>query len=339
MTATTSGTADRHHLDDLTPAIKAIRGRLTDHPDWKIKIYGLKFHEPHELEVMKHKLSPSHIEQLTDGSTIDFKNTDEIDRFIHGHGKISRDPGSGVEPIPTPEGMRRKAGRTDEPESIQRGRFFQSDSYNPIMGFKEYITESISSHADQIKNVLVAAAREHGFDPRDLESHRRLGTHHRLLTSDDGMDIYHSVGGTPESISGRTNRYSFKIPGLDKRHNPEVYMSINTGHQDTTYSPYHTVDFLFGEHHDMHPTLLPHERSDIMNHVFNGVMRSLAHFTIADRIDPSRDKFFFVPYTNAMPATTSSGKTRRISPTMQKRRLYQNMMDSLMDLHSQLRSK
>lgn len=139
LAATTTGTADRHHLDHLTPAIKAIRGRLSDHPDWKMKIYGLKFHEPHELEAMKHRLSPSHIQQLTDGSEIEFNNTDEIDRFIHGHGKISRDPGSGVEPIPTPEQMRRKAGRTDEPESIQRGRFFQSDSYNPIMGFKKYI--------------------------------------------------------------------------------------------------------------------------------------------------------------------------------------------------------
>lgn len=207
-----------------------------------------------------------------------------------------------------------------------------------MKSFKQYITESISSHADQIKNVLVDAAREHGFDPRDLESHRRIGTHHRLLTSDDGsMDIHHSEGGTVESISGRTNRYSFKIPGLDKRHNPEVYMSINTT-RDKNHSQ-HTVDFLFGEHHGMHPTLLPHERSDIMNHVFNGVMRSLAHFTIANRIDPNRDQFRFVAYSFETPATTSSGKKRRVSPAMQKQRLYQNMMDSLMHLHSQLGSR
>jgi hypothetical protein len=209
-----------------------------------------------------------------------------------------------------------------------------------MKSFKQYITESISSHADQIKNVLTAAAREHGFDPRDLESHRRIGTHGRLLYSDDGhfaTDIYHSVGGTPESISGRTNRYSFKIPGLDRRHNPEVYMSINTT-REKNHSQ-HTVDFLFGEHHGMHPTLLPHERSDIMNHVFNGVMRSLAHFTIADRIDPNRDQFKFEPYSLETPTTTSSGKTRRVTPAMQKARLYQNMMDSLMHLHSQLRSR
>lgn len=209
-----------------------------------------------------------------------------------------------------------------------------------MKSFKQYITESISSHVDQIKNVLVAAAQEHGFDPRDLESHRRIGTHGRLLTSNDGrMDIRHSVGGTLESISGRTNRYSFKIPGLDKRHNPEVYMSINSGTLKGKPHLWHNVDFLFGENYGMHPTLLPHERSDVMNHVFNGVMRSLAHFTIADRIDPSRDEFQFVAATEQMPTKTSSGKTRRVSPGMQKQRLYQNMMDSLMHLHSQLRSK
>ena len=207
-----------------------------------------------------------------------------------------------------------------------------------MKSFKQYISESISSHVDQIKNVLVGAAQEHGFDPKDLESHRRTGTHGRLLTSDDGsIDIYHSVGGTVESISGRTYRYSFKIPGLDTKHNPEVYMSINTT-REKNHSR-HTVDFLFGEHHDIHPTLLPHERSDIMNHVFNGVMRSLAHFTIADRIDPSRDEFGFEAYSLETPTTTSSGKTRRVSPAMQKQRLYQNMMDSLMNLHSQLRSR
>ena len=208
-----------------------------------------------------------------------------------------------------------------------------------MKSFKQYITESISSHADQIKKILVDAAREHGFDPRDLESHRRTGTHGRLLTSDDGsMDIHHSVGGTLESISGRTNRYSFKIPGLDKKHNPEVYMSINSArHHDSHLT--HFVDFLFGESYGMHPTLLPHERSDIMNHVFNGVMRSLAHFTIADRIDPNRDQFGFEAYSLETPTTTSSGKKRRVTPTMQKQRLYQNMMDSLMHLHSQLKSK
>ena len=209
-----------------------------------------------------------------------------------------------------------------------------------MKSFKQYISESISSHVDQIKNVLVGAAQEHGFDPKDLESHRRTGTHGRLLTSDDGsIDIYHSVGGTVESISGRTNRYSFKIPGLDKKHNPEVYMSINSGTLEGKPRLWHNVDFLFGENYGMHPTLLPHERSDIMNHVFNGVMRSLAHFTIADRIDPNRDQFNFEAVTNELPTQTSSGKTRRVTPAMQKRRLYQNMMNSLMQLHSQLRSR
>lgn len=142
LAATTTGTHDRHHLDDLTPAIKAIRERLPDHRDWRMKIYGLKYHEPHELEAMKHRLSPVHVKQLTDGSELDLMNTDEIDRFIHGHGSLSRDPGSGVHDIPSPEEMRRKAGRTDEPESIQRGRFFQSDSYNNY-NIGKYLYENI----------------------------------------------------------------------------------------------------------------------------------------------------------------------------------------------------
>lgn len=142
LAATTTGSHDRHHLDDLTPAIKAVRERLPDHRDWRMKIYGLKFHEPHELETMKHRLSPVHIKQLTDGSELDLMNTDEIDRFIHGHGSLSRDPGSGVHDIPSPEEMRRKAGRTDEPESIQRGRFFQSDSYNNY-NIGKYLYENI----------------------------------------------------------------------------------------------------------------------------------------------------------------------------------------------------
>jgi hypothetical protein len=37
--------------------------------------------------------------------------------------------------------MRRKAGDTGEPPSIQRGRFFQSDSYNHMKSFKQYILE------------------------------------------------------------------------------------------------------------------------------------------------------------------------------------------------------
>lgn len=194
-----------------------------------------------------------------------------------------------------------------------------------MKSFKQYIIESISSHVDQIRDVLVGAAQEHGFDPRDLQRHRSLGTHTRLLTSDDRIPIYHSVGGTPESISGRSNRYSFKIPGLDPKHNSEVYMTVNTTREGGRFR--HSVDFLFGEAHAMHPTLLPHERSDIMNHVFGGVMRALTHFIIEDHIDPNRDKFHFDPY-----GESSSESTK-------KARLYKNMMDSLMNLHSQLRSR
>lgn len=155
LTATTSSILDRHHLDDLTPAIKSIRERLTDHPDWQIEIHGLKFHEPHELESMRHRLSPFHIQQLTDTSRIHLINTQEIDRFITGRGSLSRDPGSGVHSVPSPEEQRRKAGRTDEPESIQRGRFFTGDSYIPT--FINYLKE-FTDHEDYEGNTLFAVS-------------------------------------------------------------------------------------------------------------------------------------------------------------------------------------
>ena len=175
LAATTTGTHDRHHLDDLTPAIKAIRERLPDHRDWRMKIYGLKYHEPHELEAMRHRLSPVHVKQLTDGSELDLMNTDEIDRFIHGHGSLSRDPGSGVHDVPSPEEAMRKAGTTDEPKSIQRGRFFQSDSYDPIniegedkMTLKEYYKNILSENMEEKKSFqddIIAAVRQHVKDP------------------------------------------------------------------------------------------------------------------------------------------------------------------------------
>ena len=65
-----------------------------------------------------------------------------MDRFLGTSTKRSRNPGTGLEPTPSPEEMQRKAGtKADEPESIQRGRFFQSDSYNPLKSFKDYIAE------------------------------------------------------------------------------------------------------------------------------------------------------------------------------------------------------
>lgn len=185
LAATTTGTHDRHHLDDLTPAIKAVRERLPDHRDWQIKIYGLKFHEPHELETMRHRLSPVHIKQLTDGSELDLMNTDEIDRFIHGRGSLSRDPGSGVHGVPSPEEMRRKAGKTDEPESIQRGRFFQSDSfdYSHIKTFRQHLIQEDANiramSPAELRSYLklahsAAAGGLRGRTPEQMEAERTV---------------------------------------------------------------------------------------------------------------------------------------------------------------------
>jgi hypothetical protein len=53
--------------------------------------------------------------------------------------------------------MRRKAGKTDEPESIQRGRFFQSDSYNPMKSFKYIISEGDYSKQNNIHESIFSA--------------------------------------------------------------------------------------------------------------------------------------------------------------------------------------
>lgn len=147
LQATTSNARDAYHIDDMSEIITSLRSRFSEHPDWVISIDGLKTHEPEELESMKHRLSPAHIEQLTQpGKQFTLVNTDEIDRFITGRGSLSRDPGSGVHSVPSPTEMKRKAGRTDEPESIQRGRFFQSDSFDYSLGanmktFKQHLHE------------------------------------------------------------------------------------------------------------------------------------------------------------------------------------------------------
>jgi hypothetical protein len=128
----------------MTEPIRTLRSKITPGHDVSLHIEGLKFHEPDDLHELHDRLSPEHIKQLTDESRIHFKNIEEVDRFLGTSTKRSRNPGTGLEPTPSPEEMRRKAGtKADEPESIQRGRFFQSDSYNPMKAFKDYIVEVI----------------------------------------------------------------------------------------------------------------------------------------------------------------------------------------------------
>lgn len=212
-----------------------------------------------------------------------------------------------------------------------------------MKSFKQYISESITDHIDQIKNVLTAAAQEHGFDPKDFQSHRSRGTHHRLLRAEGPFDTHISHQETRKSADtddGMITQYKFDVPGLDKKHDPRVELRIVTS-DVSPYEQEHNIDFKFGDMFGQHPTLLPHERFDVMNKVFGGVMRSLAHFSVRNNVNPGRtDQFTFDAFSGPLgdqPLRTSSGKERRITPRDQKQRLYKHMMDSLVHLHKQLR--
>ena len=135
---------DEGHISDLQDAVRALREAHPHHgEDVNINIYGIKSIEPHELHPDIQKvLKPEHLETLFDRGSIEFKNTEDIDRFVGLGSRIGRDPGSGVQRIPSPQEMMDKMGEGDpnEPISIRRGRFFQSDSYQP--NSKNYIAEN-----------------------------------------------------------------------------------------------------------------------------------------------------------------------------------------------------
>ena len=105
-----------------------------DGEDVNLTIHRIKLIEPHELHPDIEKvLKPEHLETLFDRGSIKFTNAEDIDRFAGLGTRVGRDPGSGVERIPSPQEMMDKAGTDpNEPPSIRKGRFFQSDSYAPI---------------------------------------------------------------------------------------------------------------------------------------------------------------------------------------------------------------
>jgi hypothetical protein len=157
LEAAKSSVLGRHGIESMIEPIRTLRSKITPGHDVSLHIEGLKFHEPDDLRELHDRLSPEHIKQLTDESRIHFKNIEEVDRFLGTSTKRSRDPGTGLEPTPSPEEMRRKAGKTDEPESIQRGRFFQSDSYNPMKSFKYIISEGDYSKQNNIHESIFSA--------------------------------------------------------------------------------------------------------------------------------------------------------------------------------------
>ena len=142
LEAATGSQDTRHGIEDMSEAVRTLRSKIPEGHKAQIFIEGLRYHTSADLgEKPRTRLSEGHIEDLMTHGRVRFQNVEELDRFLGNSTKVSRDPGSGVDPIPSPEEARRKAGDTGEPPSIQRGRFFQSDSYNHMKSFKQFISE------------------------------------------------------------------------------------------------------------------------------------------------------------------------------------------------------
>lgn len=142
LEAATHSHDTRHGIEDMGEAVRTLRSKIPEGHQATVHIEGLKYHTSADLgETPRKRLSEEHIRNLLSDGRVTFKNVEEVDRFLGNSTKRSRDPGSGVDPIPSPEQMRRKAGDTGEPPSIQRGRFFQSDSYNHMKSFKDFLSE------------------------------------------------------------------------------------------------------------------------------------------------------------------------------------------------------
>jgi hypothetical protein len=140
--AATGSHDTRHGIKDMSEAIRTLRSKIPEGHQTQMFIEGLKYHTSTDLgENPRTRLSEDHIKSLLSDGRVTFQNVEELDRFLGNSTKVSRDPGSGIDPIPSPEQMRRKAGDTGEPPSIQGGRFFQSDSYNHMKSFKQFISE------------------------------------------------------------------------------------------------------------------------------------------------------------------------------------------------------
>ena len=133
---------DHGHISDLQSAVRGLReSHPHDGENVELTIHRIKLIEPHELHPDIEKvLKPEHLETLFDRGSIHFKNVQDIDRFAGLGTKVGRDPGSGVERIPSPQEMMDKAGTDpNEPPSIRRGRFFQSESYIPTSDLVEVV--------------------------------------------------------------------------------------------------------------------------------------------------------------------------------------------------------
>ena len=186
-----------------------------------------------------------------------------------------------------------------------------------MKSFKQYITEevlteSISAIADDIKDTLVNSANTMSFDPADMEKHRLLGTHNDLL-------------------KGKGPRSEIKVRKGDSGNEHETIYNFDFGHPDTNVrlkithwpsnpkTPYE-VKFTFADKYSKNTYIGPEQRSMLMPHVYEGVMKGLAHFTIENRVNP--DQYGFDAFGIDEPKVLPSGKERKTSEMGQKRRIY-----------------
>ena len=149
---------DHAHISDLQTAVRALR-KAYPHQDEHVtmELHRIGPVERHELHPdIEKSLKPEHVESLVNNGYIKFTNAEDIDRFAGLGTKVGRDPGSGVERIPSPQEMMDKAGTDpNEPPSIRKGRFFTGDSYVPVLGLRAFINE-FTEHEDYEGNTLFA---------------------------------------------------------------------------------------------------------------------------------------------------------------------------------------
>lgn len=188
--------------------------------------------------------------------------------------------------------------------------------------FKQYIseevlTESISAIADDIKDTLTSAANQMSFDPTDMEKHRLLGTHNDLLKSKGPRSEIKVRTGNPEASDVYETTYNFDFGHPDTN----VKLKI-TKWPSNPKTPYE-VKFTFADRYSKNTYISPEQRSMLMPHVYEGVMKGLAHFTIQNKVNP--DQYGFDAFGIDEPKVLPSGKERRTSEMGQKRRIYNHI--------------
>ena len=193
--------------------------------------------------------------------------------------------------------------------------------------FKQYIseevlTESISAIADDIKDTLVNSANTMSFDPADMEKHRLLGTYNDLLK---GKGPRSNIRGSQKTIDDpltfeNQTEYVFDFG------EPDTTVRINIDQRKNMEKP-HDVRFTFGTKYSKNDFIDPTKRAMLMPHVYEGVMRSLAHYAIHNKVHP--EQFDFYAFGDSELKVLPSGTVRKTSDQGQKRRIYDHIGTAL----------